>query len=141
MMCLEKHRGVFIQTPRRFDSNAEAFHPERVYLPLVKGARGMSRSHASSGTKRTKSEHITVFGFASLSGPDGSRTRVRSPIPCTSTSLVYRLTFPPAAGDRHPTTFSSFMIRPHTQSLACVVSYLVDARFSKNRYKESDSCN
>ena len=45
MMCLEKHRGVFIQTPRRFILNAEAFHPECVYLPLVKGARGMSRSH------------------------------------------------------------------------------------------------
>jgi hypothetical protein len=35
------------------------------------------------------SEHISVFGVASFSGPDGNRTRVQKPIPCPSTSLVY----------------------------------------------------
>ena len=35
----------------------------------------------------------------SFNGPDGSRTRVRNPIPRTSTSLVSHLTFPPYGGE------------------------------------------
>ena len=61
------------------------------------------------------------------SGPDGSRTRVRNPIPRTSTSLVTHLSFPPCGGDRQPPHFSSFIIRPPAQSFASVVSHIVDA--------------
>ena len=111
--------------------------------PVFKILKYQSKIYPLIFSNRFNQKGVEPIGFdcSAFSGPDGSRTRVRSPIPCTSTSLVYRLTFPPASGDRHPNTFSSFIIRPHTQSLACVVSYLVDARFSKNRYKESDSCN
>ena len=35
------------------------------------------------------------FGGITDNGPDGSRTRVRRPIPCTSTSVVCSFTFPP----------------------------------------------
>ena len=75
--------------------------------------------------------HMTISYRTSqlpgLDGVDGNRTRVQRPIPCTSTSVVYILTFPPAVPYRHGTAFSSFIIRPYAQSLAYVVSYIVDA--------------
>ncbi len=74
-------------------------------------------------------------------GADGSRTRVRNPIPCTSTSVVCCLTFPLPGESKHPPGFSSFMIRPHTQSFVCVVSYVVDARLLTHRYARADSCH
>jgi len=70
-----------------------------------------------------------MYIFIFINGPDGSRTRVRSPIPRPSTSLVTHLTFPPSGGDRQPPDFSSFIIRPYTQSFVYVVSHIVDALF------------
>lgn len=96
---------------------------------------------STSGTKCTKSEHISVFGFASLSGLDESRTRVRRLIPCPSTRVVYPLTFPPPPGDKHPDGFSSFMIRPLTQSFANVVSHIVEAWILMCECTRSDCCN
>ena len=61
------------------------------------------------------------------SGPDGNRTRVQKPIPCPSTSVAYTLTFPPQISYKQDICFSSFMIRPPTQSLIGVVSYIVEA--------------
>ena len=57
-----------------------------------------------------------------ISGPEGNRTPVRKPIPCSSTIIVCYLEFPPAPGNRHPDSFGSFMIRPRAQSFARVVS-------------------
>ena len=75
-------------------------------------------------------------------GADGSRTRVRKSVPCPSTIIVCYLTFPPAAGSRHLTAFSSFMIRPYVQSLAYVVSRIVDARIRSCGWPRADSsCN
>ena len=76
-----------------------------------------------------------------FSGLEGSRTPVRKPIPCPSTSVVYRLTFPPQPEDKHPDCFSSFMIRPLTQSFASVVSYIVEAWVLMCRCTRSDCCN
>ena len=67
------------------------------------------------------------------SGAEGNRTPVRKSIPCSSTIIVCYLTFPPPSGSRHPDGFSSFILRPQAQSFACVVSCIVDARFSKCR--------
>ena len=66
---------------------------------------------------------------------DGSRTRVRKPIPCPSTIIVSYLTFPPACPGELtlPEHFSSFMIRPYAQSLAYVVSCIVDAWVTRVR--------
>ena len=127
-----------------------------------------------NSSKCTKSEHITVFEFASLSeadalkgelrsqasacftripptfggsllmkisGLDGSRTRVQKPIPCPSTSVVCYLTFPPPHENKHPCGFSSFMIRPQVQSLACVVSHIVEAWVLKCECSRSDCCH
>ena len=68
-----------------------------------------------------------MFDYHTPSGPDGSRTRVRKPIPRPSTSVVCSLTFPPPDGNKHPAGFGSFMIRPYAQSFACVVSHIVEA--------------
>ena len=73
-------------------------------------------------------------------GPEGNRTPVRKPIPCSSTIIVCSLTFPPSAGSRHPADFSSFILRPYRQSLLHVVSYIIDARFLTCRCAKADSC-
>lgn len=86
----------------------------------------------------TKKEHGTLP--CSLNGPEGNRTPVRKPIPCSSTIIVCYLSFPPSSGSRHPDDFSSFIIRPPGQSLPGVVSYIVDARFSACRCAKADSC-
>ena len=75
------------------------------------------------------------------SGLDGSRTRVQKPIPCPSTSVVCYLTFPPPHENKHPCGFSSFMIRPQVQSLACVVSHIVEAWVLKCECSRSDCCH
>ena len=75
------------------------------------------------------------------SGPEGNRTPVRKSIPCSSTIIVPYLTFPLPSGKKHSDGFSSFIIRPHAQSFACVVSYIVDARVLKCRCLKSDSCH
>ena len=75
------------------------------------------------------------------SGLDGSRTRVRSTIPCPSTSVVCYLTFPLPVENKHPPGFSSFMIRPHAQSLTCVVSHIVEAWVLKCECSRSDCCH
>ena len=77
--------------------------------------------------KKQKVPKINDSKHFNLSGPEGSRTPVQKPIPCPSTSIVSYLTFPPLSGNRHPDSFSSFMIRPSVQSLADVVSYRVEA--------------
>ena len=59
-----------------------------------------------------------VFVVVTVSGLDGSRTRVRNTIPCPSTSVVCHFTFPLLHGNKHPCSFSSFMIRPYAQSFA-----------------------
>ena len=74
-------------------------------------------------------------------GSDGSRTRVQKPIPCPSTSLVCYLTFPLPHENRHPYGFSSFMLRPQVQSLACVVSHIVEAWILRCECLRSDCCN
>ncbi len=75
-----------------------------------------------------------------ISGPEGNRTPVRKSIPCSSTIIVCYLPFPPPSESRHPDGFSSFILRPQAQSFACVVSCIVDARFSMCRCKEADNC-
>ena len=74
-------------------------------------------------------------------GGEGSRTPVRKPIPCSSTIIVDCLTFPPVHGNQHPCTFSSFMIRPASQSFDTVVSYMFEAWVLKCRCFKSDCCN
>ena len=96
-------------------------------------------------TKSTKKPHkhwISQYlpGFLK-SGAEGNRTPVRKSIPCSSTIIVPYLTFPLPSGKKHSDGFSSFIIRPHTQSFACVVSYIVDARVLKCRCLKSDSCH
>lgn len=88
--------------------------------------------------KECRKHHILSTFF---SGLDGSRTRVQKPIPCPSTSVVYSLTFPPPHENKHPCGFSSFMIRPQVQSLACVVSHRVEAWILKCECPRSDCCH
>ena len=92
------------------------------------------------GTESPKDISL-VFASASFSGPGGNRTRVQTGIPCTSTIIVHFFTFPPPDENEHPSGFSSFMIRPCTQSLMHVVSYIVDAWVLKCRCLKSDSCH
>lgn len=75
------------------------------------------------------------------SGIDGNRTRVQRSLHRTSTSVVCILTFPLRRPYRHGYRFSSFIIRLHTQSLICIVSYIVDAWIPMCRCIRSDSCN
>ena len=79
--------------------------------------------------ERRSSRFLTPFSY----GPEGSRTPVRKPIPCSSTIIVDCLTFPPVHGNQHPCTFSSFMIRPASQSFDTVVSYMFEAWVLKCR--------
>ena len=107
------------------------------------------KSMFSSGADASKSEPVRMgvcvgnpsFGGITNSGLDGSRTRVRKPIPCPSTSVVYHLTFPLSPEDKHPDDFSSFMIRPHAQSFASVVSHRVEAGILKCECSRADCCN
>ncbi len=63
-----------------------------------------------------------------------------SPSIAVSPITAVSLTFPPLYANRQAYSFSSFMIRPHVQSLACVVSCIVDAWLTKCRCSVSDSC-
>lgn len=87
--------------------------------------------------EQRSSRFLTPFSY----GPEGSRTPVRKPIPCSSTIIVDCLTFPPVHGNQHPCTFSSFMIRPASQSFDTVVSYMFEAWVLKCRCFKSDCCN
>lgn len=87
--------------------------------------------------ERRSSRFLTPFSY----GPEGSRTPVRKPIPCSSTIIVDCLTFPPVHENQHPCTFSSFMIRPASQSFDTVVSYMFEAWVLKCRCFKSDCCN
>ena len=95
-------------------SEADAFESEQVRMGVCVGDKESSRQ---AGSLLTTSHE-----------PDGSRTRVRSPFHRSSTSLAYRLTFPPALSGKHPNAFSSFILRPYTQSFVYVVSHLFDTR-------------
>lgn len=101
--------------------------PHQSYSPLVHREKGSEEAHASS----------LPFSY----GPEGSRTPVRKPIPCSSTIIVDCLTFPPVHENQHPCTFSSFMIRPASQSFDTVVSYMFEAWVLKCRCFKSDCCN
>ncbi len=57
--------------------------------------------------------------------------------PITAVSL----SFPPLYARRQAYSFSSFIIRPHAQSLTCVVSRIVDAWVTRCGYPVSDSCH
>ena len=70
-------------------------------------------------------------GIRAFHGPEGNRTPVRKPIPCSSTIIVCSLKFPPASGNRHPGAFSSFILRPCAQSFAPVVSHIKWCRLFK----------
>ena len=98
-----------------------------VRLPAGPEDKGSEEAHAAS----------LPFSY----GPEGSRTPVRKPIPCSSTIIVDCLTFPPVHGNQHPCTFSSFMIRPASQSFDTVVSYMFEAWVLKCRCFKSDCCN
>ena len=72
-------------------------------------------------------------------GAEGNRTPVRKPIPCSSTIISCSFTFPPPYENKHPYGFSSFMLRPYTQSLIYVVSHKIDARFLMCECIKADS--
>ena len=94
-----------------------------------------------SGQKEKGSEEAHASSLPFSYGPEGSRTPVRKPIPCSSTIIVDCLTFPPVHENQHPCTFSSFMIRPASQSFDTVVSYMFEAWVLKCRCFKSDCCN
>ena len=70
----------------------------------------------------------TEFDWFSFNGVDGSRTRVQKQIPCTSTSVVCDLTFPPPRAHRQAQGFSSFIITETRQSLSVLVPRVNDVR-------------
>ena len=90
--------------------------------------------------KCKKSAHGRVFARVRINGVDESRTRVRKSIPCPSTIVVHYFSFPPPDENEHPSGFSSFMVRPHAQSFACVVSHRIDVWVPKCECFRSDSC-
>ena len=81
-----------------------------------------------------KYDSFNGFGTSRSNGVEGSRTPVQKPIPCPSTIIVrypgrsFSRLFPPVADNEQSAIFGSFMIRPRGQSLARVVSHIVDAR-------------
>ncbi len=81
------------------------------------------------------------FDLFSFSGAEGNRTPVQKTFHRTSTIIVCYLSFPPSTGSRHPADFSSFMIRPYVQSLAYVVSHIVEAGFLNCEWSKADCCN
>ncbi len=63
-----------------------------------------------------------------------------SPSIAVSPITAVCLTFPLLYAERQAYSFSSFIIRPHAQSLTCVVSRMVDAWVTKCGCSVSDSC-
>ena len=76
-----------------------------------------------------------------IDGAGGNRTRVQETVHCPSTIIAGYLTFPPADGNRQPSAFSSFIIRPYAQSLTYVVSHIFDARILRCECPKADSCH
>ena len=77
----------------------------------------------------------------SLDGAEGNRTPVQKTFHCPSTIIVCSLSFPLPAESRHPAGFGSFIIRPYVQSLAYVVSHIVEAGFLNCEWSKADCCN
>ena len=83
---------------------------------------GVFRDPKNGDVRNEKIREVLTFQDFPYNGPEGNRTPVRKPIPCSSTIIVYCLTFPPVNENRHPFPFSSFILHPHTQSFVYVVS-------------------
>ena len=66
-----------------------------------------------------------------FSGDDGGRTRVQKSIPRSSTIIVFTFTFPLPDDQRHPSGFSSFILRLPIQSFTDIVSHMNDAGYLK----------
>lgn len=117
-------------------------YPIRAGRPKIKTAAEPSLCRCFVGQHKYVAEN-QHFGFVPVryGGDEGSRTPVRKPIPCSSTIIVDCLTFPPVHENQHPCTFSSFMIRPASQSFDTVVSYMFEAWVLKCRCFKSDCCN
>ena len=116
------------------------FGLQHTFPPLQRPiCRACSSVRLPSVIERSEEAHASSLPFSY--GPEGSRTPVRKPIPCSSTIIVDCLTFPPVHGNQHPCTFSSFMIRPASQSFDTVVSYMFEAWILKCRCFKSDCCN
>lgn len=115
-------------------SSASTSNPPRLLIPF-------GLQHTFSPLQRPICRACSSVRLPFSYGPEGSRTPVRKPIPCSSTIIVDCLTFPPVHGNQHPCTFSSFMIRPASQSFDTVVSYMFEAWVLKCRCFKSDCCN
>ena len=113
------HSRWFICSPKLRFSEHEKLHNGQQALCLT--------------TEKCQASMPDIFN-----GPEGNRTPVQKPIPCSSTIIVRFLTFPPLDENEHSSGFSSFILRPHTQSFACVVSYIVDAWILMCRCTRSD---
>lgn len=102
------------------------FYP-LIRLPLV---------HRKKGAKKLTLPH-SLFPMDQR----GVEPLSESPSIAVSPITAAYLTFPPLYTNRQVYSFSSFMIRPHAQSLTCVVSHIVDAWVTKCGCSESDSCH
>ena len=133
-------RGVEFFAPLR---SAQSRGPPDLVRPCPKTRlrHVLSITKTSSGPQEKGSEEAHASSLPFPYGPEGSRTPVRKPIPCSSTIIVDCLTFPSVHGNQHPCTFSSFMIRPASQSFDTVVSYMFEAWVLKCRCFKSDCCN
>ena len=75
------------------------------------------------------------------------KVELRESNPCPKTNSLFfyyhslLFNIPSAARERHSDGFSSFIIRPYTQSFVYVVSHIVDARVLKCGCLKSDSCH
>ena len=109
-----------------------------IFIPIMMPAVVRAVSPACAGALLCP---ISLSGHMSVlkNGVDESRTRVRKPVHRPSTIIVGSLRFPPPHGNRHPYGFGSFILRPHAQSFACVVSCMLDAWVPKCRCFRSDS--
>ena len=92
----------------------------------------MNTLHSHKMKIRQSVESMELRGIEPLSE---SRSTMASPITASP------LTFPLPAAEWQAAGFSSFIIRPHAQSFACVVSYIVEAGVLSCRWPKSDCCN
>ena len=78
------------------------------YTPIYMVQTGLFRSKTtcSNFSKFPETLEITAFLRFLNNGAEGSRTPVRKPIHCTSTSLANCLTFPPPDLNQHNSGFS-----------------------------------
>ena len=127
-----------------YNKEVKSYKSECYRRKKIPDCRDTGQESFFDGMKKAGITDQNICNSCLRSGVDGSRTRVQKPIPCPSTIIVPfcgQAPFPRRIRKEQPMRFGSFIIRPRGQSLARVVSHIVEAPILACECVRRDCCN